>query len=106
MRVIDAGAFGKVLSEWCSREFDCFKATYGATPKVVSDTLRKVINMLADQPTLDYAPVRHGVWSEYEAPYGFPSLNGFPCSVCGMHQTDIRGLYYCPNCGAKMDGEK
>ena len=64
--------------------------------------LRDVLNA----PTLDYAPVSHGEWGEYEAPYGFPSLNGFPCSVCGMHQTDIRGLYYCPNCGAKMDGEK
>ena len=59
---------------------------------------------IEDAETLDYEPVRHGQWGEYEAPFGFPSLNGFPCSVCGMHQTDIRGLYYCPNCGAKMDG--
>lgn len=64
------------------------------------------ISQIYKAPTLDYAPVRHGEWGEYEAPYGFPSLSGFPCSVCGMHQTDIRGLYYCPNCGAKMDGEK
>lgn len=61
MRLIDAGAFGKVLSDWCSREFEYYKATYGATSKVVSDTLRKVINMLADQSALDYAPVR-GEW--------------------------------------------
>lgn len=55
-RPIDAGVLGKALSEWCSREFEYFKATYGATPKVVSDTLRKVINMIADQPTIDCAP--------------------------------------------------
>lgn len=55
-------------------------------------------------PTVD--AVKHGEWGEYEAPFGFPSLNGFPCSVCGMHQTDIRGLDFCPNCGAKMEGEK
>lgn len=55
-RTIDAGVLGKALSEWCSREFEYFKATHGATPKVVSDTLRKVINMIADQPTIDCAP--------------------------------------------------
>ena len=66
--------------------------------------IRKALRCLEKTPTLDYAPVVHGEWGEYEAPYGFPSLNGFPCSVCDMHQVDIRGLYYCPNCGAKMDG--
>ena len=51
-------------------------------------------------------PVLHGKWGEYETHPLAHSLDGFPCSVCGLHQDDIRGLYYCPNCGAKMDGDE
>ena len=91
MRPIDADALYDALYD---NEFQTFCP------------LDEVSDVIAAAPTLDYAPVVHGEWGEYEMPYGFPSLSGFPCSVCGMHQTDIRGLYYCPNCGAKMDGGK
>lgn len=56
-------------------------------------------------PALDVVPVVHGRWGEYETHPLAHSLDGFPCSVCGLHQQDICGLYYCPNCGARMDGE-
>lgn len=57
-------------------------------------------------PAADVAEVRHGRWGEYES---FPltsSLNGHPCSECGMHFSTlaIPVMKYCPNCGAKMDG--
>lgn len=48
----------------------------------------------------DVATVRHGRWIDSLAritPY---------CSVCGhSHRCLIRTPNYCPNCGAKMDGE-
>ena len=48
----------------------------------------------------DVAPVRHGRWNDSLAritPY---------CSACGhSHRCLIRTPNYCPNCGAKMDGE-
>ena len=108
MKLIDAGVFGKALSEWCSREFDYFKATYGATPKVVSDTLRKVINMLADQPNVDCAPVKHGKWIK---PTGMmpTALHGkHACSLCGCFALSQKIGHeelskYCPNCGAEME---
>ena len=51
-------------------------------------------------PAADVATVRHGRWNDSLAriaPY---------CSVCGhSHRCLIRTPNYCPNCGAKMDGE-
>lgn len=104
VRPIDANALCEVLKDWRGDEDDIDENA--VLDIVYYQVMSRAIRISEGAPTLDYAPVRHGEWGEYEAPYGFPSLNGFPCSVCGMHQTDVRGLYYCPNCGAKMDGEK
>lgn len=58
-------------------------------------------------PSADVAPVRHGRWIEL-------AMKGeFKCSVCGRGSKSentfqlIPTVYwnYCPNCGAKMDGE-
>ena len=53
-------------------------------------------------PAADVVEVMHGRWGEYES---FPltqSLNGHPCSECGMHfsTSAIPVMKYCPNCGA------
>ena len=51
-------------------------------------------------PTADVAPVRHGRWIKYQIP---PIIC---CSNCDW-ATDVeeKNFQYCPNCGAKMDGE-
>ena len=46
-------------------------------------------------------PVRHGRWTEHKDYQGIAWL----CSECG-HFTTMRTYHYCPNCGAKMDGER
>ena len=60
--------------------------------------------MIAEIPAADVAPVKHGKWifdaENYE----------WNCSEC--HDWPIDGSFdddrtnYCPNCGAKMDGEE
>lgn len=47
-------------------------------------------------PAADVVPVRHGHWVR----------NGdwSECSLCGESGTSH--IKYCPNCGAKMDGEE
>lgn len=50
-------------------------------------------------PTSDVAPVRHGRWVTQDE-----TRTKFMCSLCesknyGGHEK------FCPNCGAKMDGE-
>lgn len=63
--------------------------------------------MLSALPAAEVAEVRHGYWKPYEAFPMAPSLNGYPCSECGMHfsPSAIPILKYCPNCGARMDKE-
>ena len=59
-------------------------------------------------PSADVAPVRHGRWM----PLVDCSNEGIYCSAC--HKKVYRAEYsntmkmhspYCPNCGARMDGE-
>lgn len=55
---------------------------------------------IEDIAAADVQPVRHGRWSriDYE-----PIGHDYICSVCGW-KNDMAS-HYCPNCGAKMDGE-
>ena len=50
---------------------------------------------------IEVAPVRHGRWVEYKIP---PIVC---CSNCDW-ATDVKekDFQYCPNCGAKMYGER
>ena len=53
-------------------------------------------------PAADVVPVRHGRWdsSRPDAPmFGFHF-----CSLCGRKRTSPQDNY-CPNCGARMDGD-
>lgn len=52
-------------------------------------------------PTLDAAPVRHGRWLKGM----MPTYGGWKCSLCNKAMV-LPKPNYCPNCGAKMDGEK
>lgn len=60
-----------------------------------------VMDILEGMPAADVEPVRHGEWQE---------INGiFRCSCCGYsfeHEGYQHFFNYCPNCGAKMDGDK
>lgn len=58
------------------------------------------VKSLAEYPTLDYAPVRHGEWIHYTEGHD-------QCSFCGKITAIFSGgRDFCPNCGAKMDGGK
>lgn len=76
----------------------------------VADVMRQLIEM---QPVADVAPVRHGKWKEWDGD-AFVGMNKFgkevyrnfryyTCSLC-CKGSAIKSNY-CPNCGARMDGE-
>lgn len=56
-------------------------------------------------PSADVQPVRHGHWIEVDD----DRISGI-CSECGweahLYEDDVVGMPYCPNCGARMDGER
>lgn len=68
--------------------------------------LREVFSEL---PTADVVEVRHGEWIEKDDGWGGVL---YTCSVCDCDWTTIDGtpfennMRYCPECGAKMDGER
>ena len=56
-------------------------------------------DVVDDLPTADVQEVRHGYWKERMS-----TLSSVKCSECGnSHEYDTT---YCPNCGARMDGEE
>lgn len=69
--------------------------------------------MVGFAPTIDAVEVVHGRWffTEYEyfncSVCGFGYYNGCECSSEAREKLKNGDTYrYCPNCGAKMDGER
>ncbi len=74
------------------------------------------MEIVASQAAADVAPVVHGRWiCEWDTDLGITTVI---CSRC-KDAREVRGCYvstggegmydedaYCPNCGAKMDGER
>lgn len=56
-------------------------------------------NAITNAPTID--PVKHGRWV-----YDGPSIEVmYKCSECGYVEFGYDHPAYCPNCGARMDGD-
>ena len=73
------------------------------------DFLTAVANLLKAQEPVDAVPVVHGQWIEIEDSYGDCH---YQCTECGEEWNldagtpEENNMNYCPNCGAKMDGER
>lgn len=64
-------------------------------------------NLIANSPTVDAAPVKHGRWIHLDQEES--TISG-KCSCCGWeahyYEDDVADMPYCPNCGARMDLEE
>lgn len=63
------------------------------------------IKTIKEFPAADVQPVKYGRWSEC---YTDSRLYSGICSVCGgaaIRSVKANPLGYCPNCGARMDGD-
>lgn len=84
MRLIDADALKEAWKD---------VAVDGATLSYIYGLFKSV----DDAPTIDAK--LHGVWkTAKDGKYG--------CSVCGLPAPGGGLTSFCPNCGAKMDGER
>ena len=96
MRLIDADAFLK----------DILTAGIGKTITEYSES--DIGYMIRKRPTVDVAQVKHGRWIEYTKviipePYN-KWEQAWKCSECGFDDGFV-AYNFCPNCGAKMDGD-
>ena len=89
------------MAEYIEREA-AIRALLNDYQEQVSYSREDAADCIRNMDAADVAPVRHGLWKCNK-----------PCPVCGGDRFD--GLDadiwadweppYCPNCGAKMDGE-
>lgn len=64
--------------------------------------MRRFIKYVKDFPAADVQPVRRGRWIwDSNAPYR--EHGAYKCSNCDGHSDFEEN--YCPNCGARMDGD-
>lgn len=106
MRLIDAYVFAKkIMKIWDKAESE------GRTDivKVLADI---VTPCLVSTPTVEAEPVNHGKWIEDTVscgntfdPYKEDYMDVLICSECKEHFDVSEARNFCPNCGARMDGE-
>ena len=95
-RLIDADAFECVCVNGKSDDF-CNGVLY-------------VLDMIDAQPTVDAVEVVHGRWKRELVPIANMDIVRYrdTCSICGAKAEFLcrdSHYNYCPNCGAKMDGD-
>lgn len=98
MRLIDADAFYKKIEEIRMEylEEDTLSSKFAAE---IIETVMD--SYLQDAPTIEAEPVKRGKWVKDE------SRDMLRCSVCKNFCVEnwYYWLRYCPDCGARMDGE-
>jgi hypothetical protein len=59
--------------------------------------------VIAEQPTIDAIPVKHGKWIQADRQQYFRKhYPASQCSICGWRKNYSGKYNYCPNCGADM----
>ena len=119
--LIDANAFLKSLEWECgdvceqTEYSDYLECEYGFSREAINELVQKL-------PTVDAVEVVHGRWvwdveTHGDPMYGIDEDFGYRCSECQVwadeygvdgdiyEEPPTHILHYCPNCGAKMDGD-
>lgn len=104
-RLIDANGSYTLNADDNTGYSICF---YGGTISVFDDFGRCVCELDAeDAPTVDAVEVVHGRWIEH---IEIGAMNNYcECSACNWKTPFVirtKKFNYCPNCGAKMDGDR
>lgn len=72
-----------------------------------ADVKALLVKSITNAPTVDAEPTRHGEWKEWWPGDCALIMTGeeilYECNLCTAKFVDKSR--YCPNCGAKMDGD-
>ena len=74
--------------------------------KGYADGWNAAVKILKEAPAADVQAVKHGKWKLCYEDLRM-QIAGDECSACGFQHygTCISHYHYCPNCGARMDGD-
>ena len=110
-RLIDANALLERLANSSESWAKNLKAIRNWWPHAVG-IKDNIVAAIKDMPTVDAVEVVHGKWLAMQVEGGDPfdgnstyCFDVFQCSECGAHFDVSEAMNYCPNCGAKMDGD-
>lgn len=100
------------MAEYIKRETAVKAANEWVSEACMAPVMRvsRLLDKLQKVPAADVAQVVHGRWISWEKAGNYvPSPDRHECSVChDAAQVLVNGFEllsdYCPNCGAKMDG--
>lgn len=89
---------------------DALKVNFEAnTPLFAQDLVPGICAIIDRARTIDAVPVRKGNWSDgWRSKHDGTRYWYRECSECGYERDDDdaeKDTNYCPNCGARMDGE-
>lgn len=104
-KLIDGSALYRALEKMCKNED--FDDEYEMGQRI---GIRKAMTEIEHAESVDAIPIRHGKWlyRKFEV-FGLEYAGNCYCSACGTDAQTDDGIEYmsrfCPNCGARMDGE-
>ena len=81
-------------------KFDCLTTEVN---REMYGRLSDIADYVKSIPAADSAKVVHGKWGELDYDFDRDEYTR-PCSNCGKRSVEYMKPY-CPNCGARMDGE-
>ena len=110
------------LYEFLTEQLDKETGMYSKGRNNGINIARSALHNMEITPSADVAPVRHGRWlwdveTHGDPMYGVDEDFGYRCSECKVwadeygvdgdiyEEPPTHILHYCPNCGARMDGE-
>ena len=95
------------MDEYIKREYavDAVLDVYYDTPDI-NLSGEKFKSAIFKIPVADVAPVVHGRWEWLGPNRLVPDCMCGTCSACKVRSKYIVNTMLCPNCGAKMDGER
>ena len=112
-RLIDANALMDAFRSHMVEKYDRNKCTLEENCKTCEPGClwRKKVS---EAHTVEAVEVVHGRWMKTKEPLGWQEVDVVECSICheswlGDEDDSFDYLehwHYCPNCGAKMDGER
>lgn len=114
----------EALSEYFREKFEYYKSEseikvcgrymYDEKMQYAAIVAKHFLDELKRTPIADVVEVVHGKWLQTKEPLGANEVDCVECSVCReswVIEEDlsldeyIEFWHYCPNCGAKMDGD-